>query len=114
MEDSQPMTKREGDHDHLTTADPHHLRRYLARAAKAYLCVACWFALWAVLVLYGPPAMSVPSDPTHASRAVPAIFSIMLSGSAAGVLTIVLVVGVLAGIGRRRNHSIAEQDEANV
>jgi hypothetical protein len=97
-------------HDYLTTDDPHHLRRYIVRAAKAYLCAACWFGLWAVLLMYGPPALSVPSRPTHADGAVAAIVGMVLSGGVATVLTIVLAVVVVAGTDWIRHRSVGEQE----
>jgi hypothetical protein len=114
MEVSQPMTDRRNPTDYLTTNDAHHLRRYIVRAAKAYLCMLCWFALCAGFLAYGPPAMSVPTIPSHPSGIVAAIFGVGLSAGTATVLTIVLAVGVLAGIDRGRNQSVTEQDEANV
>jgi hypothetical protein len=113
MEDSRPMTKRSDDHD-LTTADAHHLRRYLVRAAKAYLCVVCWFGLCAGLLAYGPPAMSVPSAPPHPSGIAAVIFGVGLSAGTATVLTIVLAVGVVGLIDRQRSQNAEEQDEAYV
>lgn len=101
------------DHDRLTTADSHHLRRYLVRAAKAYLCVTCWFALCAVLLLYGPPAMSVPSDPTHANGIVAAIFGVVLSAGAATFLTIVLAAIAVDLRDWKRRQSAEKQDGAD-
>jgi hypothetical protein len=94
------------NHDHLSTDDPHHLRQYLVRAVKAYFCVLCWFAIAAGLLMYGPPAVSVSPD---ADGVVGVIFGVMLSAGSATVLTIVLAVGVLAGIDRIRRSG--EQDE---
>ena len=36
-------------------------REYAVRAAKASLSVACWAGIVAALLIYGPPAMSVPT-----------------------------------------------------
>lgn len=85
------------DPDRLTTDDPHHLRQYLVRAVKAYLCVLCWFAIAAGLLMYGPPSVNVSPS---ADGFLAAIFGFMLSAGSATVLTIVLAVGVLAGIDR--------------
>lgn len=94
------------NHDYLSTDDPHHLRQYLVRAAKAYLCVLCWFAIAAGLLMYGPPAVSLSSG---ADRVVGVIFGVMLSAGIATILTIVFAAGVLAGIDRVRRSG--EQDE---
>jgi hypothetical protein len=112
LEGSLPMTNRSDDHD-LTTADAHHLRRYIIRAAKAYLCVVCWFGLCAGFLAYGPPAMSVPSAPPHPSGIVAVIFGVGLSAGTATVLTIVLAVSVVALIDRQRSQSAGEQDETD-
>lgn len=102
-----------GDHDYLTTADPHHLRRYLARAAKAYLCVVCWTALCAGLLAYGPPAMNVSSAPPHPNGTVAAIFGVVLSAGAATFLTIVLAVVAVGLSDWKRSQSAEKQDRAD-
>jgi hypothetical protein len=98
------------DHDRLTTAEPHHLRRYVVRAAKAYLCVSGWFGIFALLLMYGPPAMSVSSAPPTPNGIVTVIIGIGLSTGTATVLTIVLAVGVLALMDWKHGQSADEQD----
>lgn len=71
-------------------------RRHTIRIAKALLCALCWVGLSAVLLVYGPPALSVSGEPTHVFEVVAAGFSIALSAGTAVVLTILLAVGVLA------------------
>lgn len=98
-----------GKHEHLSTDDAHHLRQYLVRATKAYLCVLCWFGIVALLLMDGPAPLSVPSGPTHASGVVAVVTGVMLSGGLATILTIGLAVGVVAGIARIRRSG--EQNE---
>lgn len=114
MEDSPPMTERKNTRDHLTTADSHHLQRYLVRAGKVYLCVVCWVALCAGFLAYGPPAMSVPSAPPHPNGSVAATFGVVLSAGAAAFLTIVLAVVAAASIDWMRDQNAEKQDEADV
>ena len=94
------------DHAPTPTGDL-HLREYVVRATKAYLCVACWAGTVAVLLLYGPPAMSVPtaSGTLRTGEAVDAAFGILLSVGTGTLLTIVVVVGVLAYIDRQHDQS---------
>lgn len=82
-------------------------REYAVRAAKASIFVVCWAGIAAVLLIYGPPAMSVPtaSGPLHAGGTVDAAFGILLSAGTATFLTIILVVGVLAYTDRQRAQS---------
>jgi hypothetical protein len=94
------------NHEHLSTDDAHHLRQYLVRAAKAYLCVSGWVGIFALLLMHGPPAVSVSPG---VDGVVAVIFGVMLSAGIATVLTIVLAVGVLAGSDWIR--SGREQDE---
>ena len=84
-----------------------HVREYAVRAVKAYLCVACWAGIVAVLLTYGPPAMTVStaSESLHASEAVDAGFAILLSAGTATFLTIILVVGVLTYLDRQHAQS---------
>lgn len=86
-------------------------REYAVRAAKASLIVACWAGIAAALLIYGPPAMSVPtaSGPLHAGEAVDAAFGILLSAGTATFLTIILVVGVLAYTSRQRPQNADRQ-----
>jgi hypothetical protein len=92
------------DHAPAPTSDL-RLREYAIRAAKAYLCVVCWAGTVAVLLLYGPPAMSVPtvSGTLRAGEAVDAAFGILLSAGTGTLLTIVVVVGVLAYTDRQQH-----------
>lgn len=71
-------------------------RRHTILIAKILLCALCWVGLSAVLLAYGPPALSVSGKPTHVFEIVAAGFSIVLSTGTAAILTIPLVVGVLA------------------
>ena len=98
------------DHTPTPTGDL-RLREYVVRAAKAYLCVACWAGIVAVLLLYGPPAMSVPtvSGTLRTGEAVDAAFGILLSAGTGTLLTIVVVVGVLVSIGRQHGQSADRQ-----
>jgi membrane glycosyltransferase len=98
-------------HDRLTTDEPHHLRRYLIRAAKVYLSVSAWFGIFALLLAYGPPAMSVANGATYPAGIVTWVFAVLLSGGAATVLTIILGVFVLSAIGWNRNQSAESQDD---
>lgn len=93
------------DPDRLTTDDPHHLRQYLVRAVKAYLCVLCWFAIAAGLLMYGPPSVNVSPS---ADGFLAVITGVVLTGGTATLLTIILAVVVLAGIDWIRNAE--EQD----
>jgi hypothetical protein len=82
-----------------------HLRRYLVQAAKVVGCISCWAGMWALLLMVGPPAMSVPSGPSHASGILPALVGVLLSAGAAMVLTIIIGVFMLASIGWERNQN---------
>ncbi|EMA56456.1 hypothetical protein [Halococcus thailandensis] len=87
------------------------IRQYLIRAAKAYLCVGCWFGVCALLLLYGPAALSVPTDPARATGVMAAVSGVVLSAGVATVLTIVLAVGTVAVIDRRRRNQSANEQE---
>lgn len=99
------------DRNYLTTDEPHHLRRYLKRALKAYLCISGWVGIFALLLTYGPPAMSVTSGATYPTSIIGGLFAVLLSAGAATVLTIILGVFVLSAIGWNRNQSAESQDD---
>ena len=101
------------DRPYLSPDDKPLVRQYLIRAAKAYLCVGCWFGVCALLLLYGPAALSVPTDPTRTSGVMAAMGGIVLSAGVATVLTIALAVGTVAVIDhRRRNQNADEQEQS--
>jgi hypothetical protein len=99
--------------DHAPATGDLHLREYAIRAAKAYLCVTCWAGIVAVLLLYGPPAMSLPSisGGVRTVEAVDAVFGILLSAGTGTFLTIVVIVGALTYIGRQRGRSADRQQQ---
>jgi uncharacterized membrane protein len=101
------------DHDHLTTDAPHHLRQYLKRAAKVYLCVSGWVGIFALLLIHGPPAMSMASGATYPASIVGGLFAVLLSAGSATVLTIILSVFVLSAIGWQRNQTAESQDDTD-
>jgi hypothetical protein len=90
------------------------LHEYVVRAAKASLCVVCWAGIVAVLLIYGPPAMSVPtiSGGLHTVEVVDAAFGILLSAGTGTFLTIILAVGVLAYSDRQHGQSADEQSQS--
>jgi hypothetical protein len=90
-----------------------HLREYAVRAAKAYLCVTCWAGIVAVLLLYGPPPMSLPSisGGVRTVEAVDAAFGILLSAGTGTFLTIVAILSALACIGRQHGQSADRQHQ---
>jgi hypothetical protein len=89
------------------------LREYVVRAAKAYLCVTCWASIVAVLLLYGPPAMSLPniSGGVRTVEAVDAAFGILLSAGTGTFLSIIVIVGALTYIGRQRGQSADREQQ---
>ena len=105
-------SSRSDDRPYLSDDGQPLLRQYLVRAAKAYLCVGCWFGLWALLFLYGPSAFSVPTGPTRTTGVMATMSAVVLSAGVATVLTIVLAVVVVAGIVRIRDQSADEQDQS--
>jgi hypothetical protein len=90
------------------------LREYGIRAAKAFLCVVCWTGIVAALLIYGPPAMSVPttSGALRTTEVVDATFGILLSAGTGTFLTIVLAVSVLVSIDRQHGQSADEQNQS--
>ena len=88
------------------------VRRYLIRAVKAYLCVGCWFGVCALLLLYGPAILSVPTDPARANGVMPAMSGVVLSAGVATGLTILLVIGTVAVIDQRRTQNADEQNQS--
>jgi hypothetical protein len=102
-----------GSDDHAPATGDLHLREYVVRAAKAYLCVTCWTGIVAALLLYGPPAMSLPSisGGVRTVEAVDAAFGILLSAGTGTFLTIVVIVGALTYIGRQRGQSADRQQQ---
>ena len=88
------------------------VRQYLLRAVKAYICVGCWFGVCALLLLYGPAALRVPTDPARANGVMPAMSGVVLSAGVATVLTILLAVGTVAVINRRRTQNADEQNQS--
>jgi hypothetical protein len=90
-----------------------HLREYAIRAAKAYLCVTCWTGIVAALLLYGPPAMSLPtmSGGLRTVEAVDVAFGILLSAGTGTFLTIVVIVGALMYIGRQYDQNADQQQQ---
>lgn len=86
--------------------------RYLIRALKAYLCVGCWFGVCALLLLYGPAALSVPIDPARANGIMTAMSGVVLSAGVATILTILLAVGTVAVIDHRRTQNADEQEQS--
>lgn len=99
------------DHAPAPTGDL-RLREYAIRAAKAYLCVACWAGTVAVLLLYGPPAMSVPSvsGTLRTGEAVDTAFGILLSVGTGTFVTIVVVIALMH-IGRQHGQSTNRQQQ---
>ena len=108
------MGSSRSDRPYLSDDGQPRLCQYLVRAAKAYLCVCCWTSIVVFLVLYGPPAMKVPTSPgtLRAGEVVDAIFGAVLSGGTATVLTIVLAVVAVAGIDRIWSQSADEQTQS--
>jgi hypothetical protein len=90
-----------------------HLREYAIRAAKAYLCVTCWTGIVAALLLYGPPAMSLPSisGGVRTVEAVDAAFGILLSTGTGTFLTIVVIVGALTYVSRQHGRNADQQQQ---
>jgi hypothetical protein len=105
------VTTSEGDRPGADGS--HSLQRYGIWAAKGSLCVLCWVGLWVTLVMYGPPAVSVPLSPGLPSPTgvVPAVFGILLAAGFATILTIVLGVFVLASIGWNRDRGAGDEDQ---
>jgi hypothetical protein len=103
------------DHAQPSPAGDLRLRQYVIRAAKAYLCVVCWAGIVAALLIYGPPAMSVPtiSGTLHAGEAVDAAFGILLSAGTGTFLTIVLILGILAHVDGYHSQDTEEQDQSD-
>jgi hypothetical protein len=89
-----------------------NLRRYIVQATKAILCVSGWFGIFALLLLYGPPAMNAASGATYPLSIVAGAFAVLLSGGAATVLIIILSVFVLAAVGWNRNQNDDQHDES--
>ena len=108
------MGSSRSDRPYLSDDGQPRLRQYLVRAAKAYLCICCWISIMVFLLLYGPPAMKVPTSPgaLRTGEVVDAIFGVVLSGGTATVLTIVLAVGVVVAIDRIRSQSADEQNQS--
>jgi hypothetical protein len=94
---------------------PRYLREYVLRAVKAYLCAACWFGLWMVLLVFGPTVVSVPTATGPGPPYPPAPWIIagrvVLAGVVAAGLILVLAALALAGISRHRNRRSEQQDE---
>jgi hypothetical protein len=88
-------------------------RRYIVQATKGILCVSGWFGIFALLLLYGPPAMSASSGATYPISIVAGIFAVLLSAGAATVLTIILAVFVLSVIGWNRNQTAESNDDTD-
>jgi hypothetical protein len=88
-----------------------YVREYVIHAAKACLCVACWTVIVAVLLIYGPPAMSLPtiSGGLRMVEVVDAAFGILLSAGTGTFLTIVFAVGALTSIDRQHNQNADRQ-----
>lgn len=104
------------DHEHLPSTGRPRVQQYALWAAKASLCIVCWVSIWALLVLYGPPAVSVPSVPTHAPAIVAATFGMVFATGLATVLTIIISVGIgiLVALGWHHNQNLGEQDGTDV
>lgn len=89
-----------------------HLRRYIVQATKAVLCVSGWFGIFALLLLYGPPAMSVADKIVSPLGIVTGAFAVLLSGGTATILTIILSLFVLAAVGWNRDQNDNQHDES--
>ena len=100
------------DHPYLSPDDQPLVRQYLIRAAKAYLCVGCWFGVCALLLLYGPAALRVPTDPARATGVMAAITGVVLSAGVATVLTIALAGGTVTVIDHRRSRNDEQEQSA--
>jgi hypothetical protein len=113
----ETMIKMTDQHSRASTENSSYLREYAIRAVKAYLCAACWFGLWMVLLVVGPAVMSVPTvtGPGPPYPSAPWIIAgrVVLGGVVAAGLTLGLAVLVLTGISRHRNRRSGKQDESS-
>jgi hypothetical protein len=88
------------------------LRRYVLQATKGVLCVSGWVGIFALLLVYGPPAMNVASRMPYPVSIITTAFAIVLSAGAATLLTIILGVFALGLCGWNRDRRAENHDEA--